>query len=207
MEIIKLSLCIFRYPVDTFRALQAARKTYSYLPAVVLLALLGVGRLAAILIMHYPLATVDPQDANMLVEMLMVLIPVVAFSLIHFAVSSIMNGEATIKESFTAAVFATMPLLLFQVPIAALSHLMSLDDGAIFGILNGFVYIWVGLLVVVSVKTMNNYSLLRTLSILFIDLLGLALLAAVAILMYALSSQFVSFITGIYREVRFALGR
>lgn len=207
MHLLALSLCVLRNPIDCFRVLQADRKRFNYLPALVLVLLIVSVRVLFIYLTHYPLQDIKPQNADLLLESAFLIVPLIMWSAANFAVTSILDGETMMRESMMAALMSMVPYILLSIPLALLSHLMSRADAGLFDMIRGAVYLWCGGLFILSIRVMNSYSLLKSLFVVVANLTVMALMAAIALLMYALLNQLWMFLEGLVREFTYTLRR
>ena len=159
MELLKLSVCMIRHPADTLKAIKAHRSNMSIIPMLVLLLLVVATRFASLFIIHYPFQQTAVSDINFFLEGAIYTVPVLTWGIAFFAMTSIMDGETTLKESLTSASFCMVPLILMQIPFALLTRIMSLDETFFYDLIQIAMWAWVLLLFVMSVKVMNDYSL------------------------------------------------
>lgn len=206
MRMLTLALCVLRRPVTTFEAMKADRENFRFWPIAVLMLLLAATRIAYIFLVHYPMASVDPEDANLAAELAYYLVPMVTFAVANFGITSVLDGETRMGESLLAVMYCVVPLMVMQLPLAALSQLVDRTDGTIFYLLETATYVWVGALVITSVRVMNHYTLGKALLVVCIDILAMALIWAVCVLVWALANQLWMFVEGIIREIRFCFG-
>ncbi len=206
MRMLTLALCVLRRPVSTFEAMQADRKHFRFWPIGVLLLLFVAVRISYIFLVHYPLASVDPQNASLAGELAYYLVPILTFSVANFGITAVLDGETKMGEALLSVMYCMMPLIILQLPLAALSHVLDQSDAAIFYLIQTVMYGWTALLVITSIRVMNHYTLAKTLLVTVIDILAMALIWAVCLLMYALANQLWMFIEGIIREIRFCFG-
>ena len=204
MHLFSLAFCMLHKPVDTLRALQADRERFSFLPAIVLMLLTVCVRIMSVYITHYPLRAVQPQEANLLMEAAFLLAPMLLWAVANFAVTSITDGETMMRESFMATAYCMVPYLMLCLPLCALSNLLCLEEAGMYGLLTAAMWVWCGALFVLSIMVMNNFTLLKALGITVLNLLVMALMAAVLLMMYALVNQLWMFIEGVVREVTYA---
>ena len=68
-------------------------------------------------------------------------------------------------------------------------------------------WLWSFVLYFISFKVMNSYTFGKTLLTLVLTVLLIALLWAVILLLYALWNQLLSFVVGLYREIKFIVRR
>ena len=206
MHLLSLSLCVLRHPVDTFHVVQRTRERFSFLPALILLALTVLARLVFIQTVHYPLQVADPRYSNWIMETAMYLAPLLSIAVCGFAVSSILDGEMMMRESLTAVAYSMMPYLVFILPLSALSHLLG-QGSSLFTIIECAIWAWCIVLYIVSMKTMNSYTFAKTLLVLLLTVLLIALMWAVVLLLYALGNQLKDFLVSVYREFKYVIRR
>lgn len=206
MHLLSLSLCVLRHPVSCFRIIQQDRKHFSFWPVIILYAMLVAVRLIFLQTVHYPLQTTDPRYANWIMECAMLLLPLLSLAVCAFAISSIMDGEMMMRESLTAVAYSMMPCVVFFLPLSLLSHLLGRGD-ALFSLIYMGLWLWSFVLYFISFKVMNSYTFGKTLLTLVLTVLLIALLWAVILLLYALWNQLLSFVVGLYREIKFIVRR
>lgn len=205
MHLLSLAICVIRHPFDTYRALQASRDKFRYYPALILLVIIIVARIISMYVTHYPFAGTSREDINMVMEALRFIIPVFTWAFSLFAVTSILDGETNIGEAITSTVYSLVPYAILSIPIALFSSIISLTDSVIYITLIRAVVVWCGFLFFLSVKVMNNYTVKKTILVVFLTLFGMALIWSIALIIFALASQFVLFLTGVYKEARYAI--
>ena len=161
-SIIGLSLAVIFRPTETFRVVKAYRSEPIVFPALLLMFLLIVIRIIYIYLTHYPLATLMPINANFLLEIIKYYIPIFTWVIASFAVTAILGGESQIKEIFMATTYALMPYILFILPLSLLSRVLSKTELGFYNFLSTAIWIWVILLFFISIKTLNEYSVIKT---------------------------------------------
>ena len=205
MYLFELSICVLRHPIDVFSIFKRKRESKSVIPAFTFLILFVIVRLISIFITHFPLQTTNPLTANIFLEIAFYFVPPFTWAIASFAISSIMDGESLISENLTAAAFSLMPYIVFQIPISLLSNILTIKDAGFYNFLSTFIMVWCAILFIVSIKTINDFSLRKTFLVVFLTIFTMFLCWGVAVLVYALLSQFIAFLTGLYREILFAI--
>ena len=203
MRVLKLSLGMIFNPVVTLRTIQYGRGKLKAYPVFILLALIPIIRVLVIFGTHYPLRSVNPENADFAVEIVTYLVPVVAFVVANFCITSLVNGETLLSEALISGAFSMMPYLLFSIPLMALSHVMSLTEGGIFGSLQSILILWCVILMFVSVKETNDFTFAKTFFVFILIALSILLILAIVLLVYALFNQLITFLTGLYGEIMF----
>lgn len=201
-DLMKLPLSVVFRPGETFRCITLYRRAFSYLPVFVLLFLTVCVRVAFIFITHFPLAALDPRDANIFLEMVKLLVPLVTWAISSYAVTSIMDGEAVFKEILMASAYAMVPYILLTIPIAAFSRVLSSVgvEKNLFLFLNNAVWFWVLALLFLGVKNLHDYHVGKTLIVCVLTVFGMALIWSLFVLMFALTGNLKAFVQGLTLE-------
>ena len=206
MHLLSLSLCVMRHPIDAFRLITKERERFSFLPALILFVLMVLVRLMSLQWTHFALQTTDPSAVDSVLETCLLILPLVSIGICTFAITSILDGQMMMREAITAIAFAMVPYIVLTLPLTALSHQLGQGD-ALYHMMQTAIYVWCAVLYVVSVKVMNDYTFARTLLIILLSFLLMALMWAVILLVSALWNQLRDFVIGVYREARYALTR
>lgn len=206
MHLLTLSLYVIRHPIDSFRLITKERDKFSFLPAVILLVLMVLVRLLNIQWMHFPLQQRDPNTADWLLETALLLVPVLSVSICTFAITSILDGQMMMREALTSMAYAMMPYIVFTLPLTLLSHLLGQGD-QIFAFLQMSIYVWCVVLYIISVYVMNDYTFAKTLLVILLSVLLMALMWAMCLLVLALWNQLKEFVISFVRELRYTLSR
>ena len=201
-DLMKLPPSVIFHPGATFRLIKFYRDDFSSLPVFVLLFLTVAVRVSFIFLAHFPLAELEPKDANIFLEMVKLLLPLLTWVVSSYAVTSIMGGEALPKEILMAAAFAMVPYIILAIPLAGVSRLLSstADEKSLFVFLNNAVWFWVLLLHFLSVKNLHDYGILKTVVVCALSVFGMALIWALFVLMFALTGNSKAFIQGLVLE-------
>ena len=201
IELLKLPLSVLIRPGETFRLIQRYRNRFNYLPLFVLLiAALGV-RVVFIYTVHFPLADIQPRDANLFLEMVKIFVPLFTWAVSCFAITSIMGGEAEFKEILMASGYALMPYIVLTIPIAGISRVLSSNEAAAFTFLRRVVWVWVLLLFFVSVKSMHHYPVWTAIAVCLLSVVGMGLIWSLFVLIFALTGNLNAFVQGLVKEI------
>ena len=202
MKMLSLSIAVIFKPVETFKMVKAFREGRILSSAFTLLIAFIAVRIASIYITHYPMASLLPNEANFLIEILKYYVPTFTWVIASFAVTSILGGESQINEIFLATSYSMMPFIMFTLPLSLLSRILSQTEAGIYDFLNSAIWMWILILFFVSVKTLNEFSLKKTFFICFLTIIVMLLIWAAFILIFALSAQIVSFVREVILEMR-----
>ena len=205
MNYFRLSLRMLFHPLESFTDIKRHRKTAKIAAGIGIVLLLILVRFAYLFTVHYPMETLRLRDASVWLEIGKILLPLLIFTASNFAVTSILGGESTLKEIFLSTAYCTMPYLLFTLPLSLLSQALSLGEQGLYTGLQNLLLLWIGFLLILSIKTLNNYTLGQTVGIGLLILFCMAVVCAILVLFVSLFNNLWTFVTGLFTEVRMSV--
>ena len=119
--------------------------------------------------------------------------PILIYSLCNWCVTSLMDGEATFGQIFMTNCYCLTPLIILVPPAVILSNIMVAEEGAFFHTVLIIAYFWVALLLICGNKQIHDYSMGKSLTVLLISLLVMALAVFLTLLFLILMQQFGGF--------------
>ncbi len=154
---------------------------------------------------HYPLASVSMRKANLVLECGKLFVPVLTWILASYAMTTILDGATKIGEALVYNTLSLMPYVLFTVPVVLLSRVMDGGQAGLYYALTGGQIVWVILLMIVGLKEMNEYSVGKTVAVVLLTVFTMAVIWATIVLLFTISSQFVTMIREVYYEIVYRL--
>ncbi len=194
-----------RSPFKLFDSVKGANAKLMWWPPIVVYALVVVVRIAYIFLVHYPLADIEPRNANILLEIIKMLILPITWSAASIAVTSIWDGESRFKEIFYATAMAQIPYIFVTTLLIPLSHGLCQEEYDIYSSLIQIASYWVIFLMLGSLKSLNDYSVGKTIRVAIVILIMMALIWLVCILGVTLIGQVINFFESIALEIRMML--
>lgn len=206
-----IALSVIFEPMYGFPLIQRKRDKFSHLTTIVLLFLVIAVRIASIYLTHYPLAPYDPSHTNIGREIMNFLLPLLTWAISAYLVTTILSGECLLREVIQGTAYAMLPYIIFTVPIALLSRIMTSSDVLFYNsgvpvtlvdALRGLVLVWCGILLLISLGQMNSYSFFETIKTAFITLCTCVFLWAVLVLIYILGDNVITFLKNVAYEYK-----
>ncbi len=118
-----------------------------------------------------------------------------------YLVCTIKDGEARFKDLFIGSAYILAPLILFLPIRILLTNVLTYNEAFFITLIDVISYGWTGLLILLMIMYLNDYSFKRTLSIVVLTLFTVLVTVALLFVIYVLVNQLISFISGIYGEV------
>lgn len=197
-----MALIVLFHPMEFFDIVKRERtKKFPWLPVVCLYLLAFLANYSYIFIVNFQLASKEPIDANILLELALVVLPLLSWTVASFAMSSIMNGESRLLEITHATAYCLVPQILLTPLLAIFSNLLSTAESGIYQALRGFVTLWLIILLFLGLKRLNDYSFWKNVLVALISLLAIMVMWAVIVLLFALTIQLFNFVGGVAKEI------
>ena len=202
VECLKLCLMTLYHPIVVTEHIKRQRdRRMNWMPVIVLLLLALAVRIFSIYFTHYPLSGVSVRNANLLLECGKLFVPVLTWVLASYAMTTILDGETLLTETLLFSSYALVPYILFTPVLTLASHLMDVNQIALYTSLEVIILGWVVLLMIIALKEMNGYSMGKTTAVIGLSLFTMVMIWAVVILLYTISSQFVGMVKEIFYEI------
>ncbi len=147
----------------------------------------------------------NPFEFNVLRELTDILIPFLLFVVANWMVSTIFDGEGTMREIFQFSCYALTPYIIITIPATLLTRVVTAEEGVFITYILGFALLWSGVLLFCGNMTVHQFSPLKTVVLLVVTVAAMLLIIFVAILFASITDKLVDYIQSIYMEVRLRL--
>ena len=118
-----------------------------------------------------------------------------------YLVCTIQEGEARFRDIFMGSAAALTPLILALPIRLVLSNVLTFNEDFFLTLLDVVSYGFTGVLIILELMYLNDYSLRKTLAIIIITLFTVLVTVALLFVVYVLIGQLVDFVSSIYGEV------
>ena len=139
------------------------------------------------------------------VYMITAVLPFVLWAVSNWCFSSLMDGDGKLSDVFMVTCYAILPMTLCNLIQIPLSHFLSSSEASIFTFIGIFGMVWGYGYVFLSMIIVHQYSVAKGFGTAVLTIVGMAVIAFVAILVFFLVQQVWGFVSGISTEVIFRL--
>jgi hypothetical protein len=136
---------------------------------------------------------------------LSVILPLGLWIAANWCLTTLFEGEGSFKDIYIASTYALMPLVLIMIPTTIASNFVLANEVNVLSLLNGFAFVWVGLLLFFGMMVTHDYTIGKNLFTTVGTLIGMICIMFIAILFTTLLGKLVSFVTNIITELSFRL--
>ncbi len=200
-DYLKLALLVFYHPIDCFDRMKRTRKGIKIYPILICLGLISLVRILYVYLVHFPVSNFPVYSVDVFQELILLLLPLLSWIIINYAVSSIMEGKQTFRETLLASFYSFLPYSLLMLPIGAFSHLLGVDESGFYSFITGLILVWSILLLLLSNKVMNEFSFGKMVGVVLITLFGIVCLWMIILLFYIIVSQSLTFFEDVYTDI------
>ncbi|RXZ78582.1 hypothetical protein EBB07_26375 [Paenibacillaceae bacterium] len=144
--------------------------------------------------------TIELQDT-----LLSVLIPLVLWCCVNWGLTTLMDGEGSLKDIFIASAYSLMPVVMMSVPITMISNVMVAQEQQFVTFLTTLSYAWSLGLIFVGVMVTNDYTPFKNVYTSFFSIIGMGFVAFLMVMFINILQNMNSFITTIVNEITFRL--
>lgn len=135
-----------------------------------------------------------------------VLVIFIGLTLCNYLVVTINEGEAFLKELYCAYAYCLTPFIIIKPFIVLLSNVLTYNEVFLISFANIIVWVWMVVLLLISVKEMNSFSVKETAKALALTAFTVLILSLLICIIYVLFSQVIDFISSVLREVVYRIG-
>ena len=142
---------------------------------------------------------------NIFAMILSVSMPLILWTVANWCLTTLMEGEGSLKDIFVASCYSLTPLPLLIIPSVILSNVLTKSEGQLITLLETFGFIWMGVLIFLGMMVTHDYSMFKNIVTSIATVVGMAFIMFIAILFTSLMAKIVSFISSIVIEIQYRL--
>lgn len=191
---------ILKHPIDGFTALRYENKG-SVLSALILYLLVYVSLAFSEYVTSFTFNPVKKYEINVFFILLQFVVLVGAWIICNYLISSIYRGEGRFRDVFVGTAYTLVPFIVIGVPLAIVSNVLTLSEGPIYEYINLAMLVWVGLMIIWKVMSLQSYSFGETLANIFFSVVAIVVSGVLIAVLVALSTELIQFIREVYQEV------
>ena len=143
--------------------------------------------------------------SSMFMTCISLLVPVFLWVIANWCLTTLFDGEGSIKDIFIATCYSLVPLILFMIPATALTNVLTLNEASLYNMLISVGWAWVMLLLFFGTMVTHDYSLLRNVLTSIGTIVGMAFIMFCGVLFSTLLVKMVNFVSGIVTEITYRM--
>lgn len=190
------------HPMDGFYWIR--HKEYGSVPIAVLMVILfsisfSLNRLYASFVVN----RTDPRSVNSLTELAGVLVLFLLVCVGNWSITCLMDGEGRFKDIIIAVGYGITPATAGYAIATLLSKVIADNEQAFYGLVIAIGIAYAVILVLMGIMQVHNYTLGKTIITLFLTFVAVLIIIFLALLLFNLVNQVITFFKSIYLELIF----
>ena len=142
---------------------------------------------------------------NIFGQILSVSVPLLLWVVANWCLTTLFEGEGSLKDIFVAACYSLTPMPLLIIPSVILSNVLAASEVQIINLLVDVAFVWMFVLLFLGMMVTHDYSMLKNVATTVGTIVGMAFIMFLAILFSSLMAKIVGFISGIIVEIKYRM--
>ena len=202
---LRYSLYFMRHPMDGCYGVKKEGKNSWWCANV----LLGTFILISILEKYcsgFLVKTVREGRYDLITDIGKVLVIFIGLTACNYLVVTIHEGEGFFKDLYCAYAYCLTPYIVIKPFVILLSNVLTYNEVFLITFANIIVWTWVVILILLTLKEINNFTVGETAKALAITAFTVLILTLLVCIIYVLFSQVIDFVITVVREVVYRIG-
>ncbi len=142
-------------------------------------------------------------ELNVVVDVVTVALLYALWCVANWCTTSLMDGKGRMQDILTAVGYSLLPIILIRLPMVLMSHGITTNEGSFYYVLGTVSYLWAGFLLFTGTMVIHQYSVTKTIATCIVTIVGMGIIMFIGLLFFNVIQQMLTFVTTIYRELRF----
>lgn len=195
-----LPLYTLAHPTDGFTQFKT-RKIHSYRVAGLILIIWFFIKTLEFFCRGYIFNANNPLDYNVLIVLFQTAGLYVLFVVSNWAICTLFNGSGSFKEIVSVVAYSLVPMLIGSTINILLSNVLTHEEAVFTGLISSLCMLWSLILLLCGLHSIHEYSFSATIGSLLITIVGMAIIAFIAVMFFTLLQQTVNFFRSIFLEI------
>ena len=123
----------------------------------------------------------------------------------NWCLTTLFDGEGSLKDIFIATCYSLVPVILIMIPVTIATNFVVTEEVSLLNVILAISYIWAGMLIFFGMQVTHDYSMGKNVLTIFGTIVAMIVIMFIAILFTSLLGKMVSFITNIITELQFRM--
>lgn len=151
------------------------------------------------------LANPEGYYSSLMSQALSVIVPLALFVVANWCLTTLFEGEGSLKDIFIASCYSLLPLPLLLIPATVYSNFATIEEMDIVSMLYTLALVWIGLLLFFGTQVTHDYGMGKNVITVAGTLVGMVFVMFIAILFTTLMGKMVSLVTDIFTEIQYRM--
>ena len=142
---------------------------------------------------------------NIFMQISAVALPILLWTVANWCLTTLFEGEGSLKDIFIATCYAVVPLPLLTIPSVMLTHVFTLNEQGFISLINGIMWVWIGLLIFFGCMVTHDYTIGKNTVTCLATIVGMCLIMFIGILFSALVGKMIMLVSNIVTELSYRM--
>lgn len=156
---------------------------------------------------NFQFISINMELFSSLYVVLNIVLPLLLFSLANWCLTTLFDGKGRISDIYMGYAYAMVPQILIRIVLVPLSHVITYDEGMIFGLLSQIGNLWFYLLILCAMMQIHDYSFSRAFITTILSLAVMGIMLFIFLMFFAVVSDGVAYFYSLGQEAIFRLQR
>ncbi len=144
-------------------------------------------------------------EISVMSEVLIVVMPLGLWTLCNWCVTTLADGEGSIRDVYIFTCYALLPMALFTILNTVISHFIVLDEAMYMTFFGSLGVIWSGFLIFSGNTQTHRYTVSKSVLSILMAGVGMAIVVFVALVIFTTYQQIYNFIDNIVKEITYRM--
>ena len=145
------------------------------------------------------------QFSSIFSQLISVLVPLLLWVIANWCLTTLFDGEGSIKDIFIATSYALLPVPIFIIPSTLLSNVITNAEKDLISFASTVMFLWIGLLIFFGMMVTHDYSLGKNVLTTVGTIVGMVFIMFIGILFSTLLGKMVAFVSNIIIEIQYRM--
>lgn len=203
-ESLKYTFSIYSHPFDGFWFMKSQKRA-TYKTGLVLFMLLIVTTAVRIYTTGYIFSSVSLENFSVWLLAAVIVGLTVLYCTSNWALTTLLDGKGTFGEIFTSVMYSLTPIILINLPMAALSNIITNEEASFYGFINTVAIIWSLALLLIANMQIQDFTMTKSILTFLGTLVIMLIIAVIGILFINLCQQVYIWVLSVVREILYRL--
>lgn len=173
--------------------------------ATVIAAGLALARIISKFFTNYMFNSSYGTKISIINEILVVAMPLLLWTLSNWCVTTLADGEGSIKDVYVFTCYSLLPMALFTLLITVLSHFLIMDESMYLTFFTSLGTLWSGFLIFAGNTQTHRYTVSKSVLSILMAVVGMAIIVFLALVIFTTYQQIYTFIDSIVKEITYRI--
>lgn len=200
LKSLKYTFSIYAHPFEGFWFMKAEKRANSK-TGIAILFLLIVTTVIRVYSTGYIISSVSLTDFSVWLLLIGIVGLILLYCIANWSLTTLLDGKGKFSEIFTSLMYALTPVVIMNLPMTALSNLISDEGIPFYTFLNVIVFAWSLFLILAANLSVHDFTMTKSIVTFIITVIFMLIIVVIGILFLNLCQQVYVWVDAVIREI------